>query len=109
MKAYEIAQLMAEQERLERPYHEFLRVQSMSMGLYVLPAGAVDTQQPHSEDEVYYVVEGRGMIRVDDEDRPVKAGSIIFVERGVKHYFHSIVDDLKIIVFFAPAEYSAGS
>ncbi|MCK7526822.1 MAG: cupin domain-containing protein [Ignavibacteriales bacterium] len=32
----------------------------MSMGLYVLPTGGGDPQSPHTEDEVYYVVSGRG-------------------------------------------------
>lgn len=109
MKAYELPQLVVDQSRAARSYFEFLRVASMSMGLYVLPAGAVDTQQPHSEDEVYFVSEGRGVIRVGDEDRPVRAGSIVFVDKGVKHYFHSIVDELKILVFFAPAEHSTDS
>ena len=34
-------------------YHEFLRVPDMSAGLYILPAGSKDPQQPHSEDEMY--------------------------------------------------------
>ena len=40
-------------------YHEFLRVESMSAGLYVLEAGASDPQSPHAQDEIYYVISGR--------------------------------------------------
>lgn len=103
MEIFNIPALLAEQT--ER-YHEFLRHPSMSLGLYSLPAGGVDTQKPHSEDEVYYVVEGRGMIHVDGEDRPVEPGTTVFVAAHVEHRFHSITEDLKILVFFAPAEYS---
>jgi quercetin dioxygenase-like cupin family protein len=87
---------------------EFLRVPSntLSMGLYVLPAGGVDTQQPHTEDEVYYVVRGRGKLCVEGEDQEVAAGSIIFVAARVEHYFHGIEEELSILVFFAPAEYA---
>jgi mannose-6-phosphate isomerase-like protein (cupin superfamily) len=106
MDAFELRYLIEQQQQSGRPYLEFLRVPSMSVGLYALPAGAVDTQQPHTEDEVYYVVSGRGHIRVHDEDRAVEAGSVVFVEAHVKHYFHSITEDLMILVFFAPAEYS---
>lgn len=106
MNAYEIAELIAQREESGKSYLEFLRVPSLSVGLYALPAGGVDGQQPHTEDEVYYVVSGRGQIFVGGEDRPVQAGSIVFVAANVEHRFHSIKEDLQIIVFFAPAEYS---
>jgi mannose-6-phosphate isomerase-like protein (cupin superfamily) len=75
----------------------------------VLPSGAVDTQQPHTEDEVYYVVSGRGQIRVAEDECSVQSGSVVFVAAGAKHYFHSIIEDLQILVFFAPAEHSKAS
>ncbi|MCB0124894.1 MAG: cupin domain-containing protein, partial [Caldilineaceae bacterium] len=59
---------------------------------------------PHTEDEVYYVVRGRGQILVDGEDRSVQAGSIVYVAKGIEHRFHSIAEELQILVFFAPAE-----
>ena len=107
MQAFELADLVGQRAAAGRLYLEFLRVPALSMGLYVLPAGGVDPQQPHTEDEVYYVVRGRGMIRVGDEDRTVTAGSIVFVAAGVDHRFHAIEEELEILVFFAPAEYSA--
>ncbi|HMA33261.1 MAG TPA: cupin domain-containing protein [Chloroflexia bacterium] len=106
MLAYEIAALLATQALQDRPYHEFLRVPALSMGLYVLPAGAADGQQPHSEDEVYYVVAGRAQIQVDGADRAVQAGSVVFVAAGVPHHFHTIDEALQVLVFFAPAEYT---
>ncbi len=106
MDAFELSNLIKQQQDSGNSYLEFLRMPSMSMGLYCLPAGAVDTQQPHTEDEVYYVTVGRGQMRVGDEEYPVQAGSVVFVEAGVKHHFHSITEDLTILVFFAPAEYS---
>jgi mannose-6-phosphate isomerase-like protein (cupin superfamily) len=110
MRAFEVAQLAAEQAARDQRYYEFIRIPALSMGLYVLPAGGVDPQQPHSEDEVYYVVGGQATIHVAGEDRPVQPGSIVVVEAGVEHRFHSITEDLSVLVFFAPAEYSrAGS
>jgi mannose-6-phosphate isomerase-like protein (cupin superfamily) len=104
MDAFEISQLIIEQQRSGKSYLEFLRVPALSVGLYTLPAGGVDPQQPHTEDEVYYIVEGRGVIRVGEEDRAVEAGTIVFVAAHVEHRFHTISQDLKILVFFAPAE-----
>lgn len=109
MEAFELDELRAARAQAGRLYLEFLRVPALSMGLYELPAGGVDPQQPHTEDEVYYIVRGAGAIRVGGEDRPVRAGSVVFVGAGVEHRFHTITEDLAILVFFAPAEYSLGA
>lgn len=106
MQAYEFTQLIQQQKVSNKLYLEFLKVPDLSMGLYVLPAGGVDPQSPHTEDEVYYVVSGRAQIKVADEDRAVEAGSIVYVAKNVEHRFHSIEEELTVIVFFAPAEYS---
>jgi len=104
MEAFTIEQLLAKQAAGGELYHEFLRHPSLSLGLYVLPAGGVDPQQPHNEDEVYYIVSGQGQIDVGDETQPVQSGSLVFVAAHVPHKFHSITKELKILVFFAPAE-----
>lgn len=106
MLAYELTQLTSQQKDSNKPYIEFLKVPDLSMGLYVLPANGTDTQSPHTEDEVYYVVRGKAKVKVADEDRDVQTGSIVYVEKNVEHRFHSIEEELTILVFFAPAEYS---
>lgn len=106
MQAFELAELAEQQLGSGKLYLEFLRETSLSMGLYVLPAGGTDPQKPHTEDEIYYVVSGRARIRVGEEDREVTAGSVVFVARNVEHRFHSIEEELRVLVFFAPAEYS---
>ncbi|HEX5838666.1 MAG TPA: cupin domain-containing protein [Anaerolineales bacterium] len=106
MQAYELAHLISQQKDSNELYLEFLKVPDLSMGLYVLPAGSTDPQSPHTEDEVYYVVSGRAKILVADESRDVQAGSVVYVAKNVAHRFHSIEEDLAVLVFFAPAEYS---
>src|ERR1700736_5468400 len=103
---FETPQLIDEQDRAKQSYLEFFRVPSISAGLYTLPAGSIDMQQPHTEDEVYYVISGRASFRVGAEERSVQAGSILYVKANVEHRFHSISEDLRLLVFFAPAEYS---
>ncbi|HEX3820322.1 MAG TPA: cupin domain-containing protein [Candidatus Sulfotelmatobacter sp.] len=85
-------------------YREFLRVPSMSAGLYVLAAGATDPQKPHHEDEMYYVIRGKGRFRAGDDDQEVSAGSVLFVAAEVEHRFYDITEELAVLVFFAPAE-----
>lgn len=104
MDAFQLSDLIAQQKNSDEPYLEFLRVPDLSMGLYVLPKGGLDPQSPHTEDEVYYILSGRAKIQVGDEDRDVQAGSIVYVEKNVEHRFHSIEEELKVLVFFAPAE-----
>ena len=100
--SYELADLTERRRRTGERYLEFLQASTLSMGLYELAAGDTDPQQPHTEDEVYYVVNGRAMIQVAGEDRPVQAGTVVFVEAGVDHRFHSIEEDLTVLVVFAP-------
>jgi len=99
---------VAESEALRRSsgnrYSEFLRVPAMSAGLYVLPAGSADTQSPHQQDEMYYVVRGRARLRAGSEDEAVSEGSIIFVAARVEHRFYEITEELVLLVMFAPAE-----
>lgn len=101
MEIYHIAKL-----RPPARYQEVLRVPALSAGMYVLGVGETDPQRPHHEDEIYYVTSGRGMIRVGTEDQPVEAGSIVYVPPRVDHRFHSITEELRILVVFAPAETS---
>ncbi len=83
---------------------EFLRSMTMSAGVYVLPAGAVDRQRPHSEDEVYYVVRGRGRIQHGSVDSEATPGTVLFVPAHVPHRFHAIEEELVLLVVFAPPE-----
>jgi mannose-6-phosphate isomerase-like protein (cupin superfamily) len=104
MNAFELADLLASRQKLGRAYLEFLRVPALSAGIYFLPAGGTDLQKPHAEDEVYFVVSGHATFRAGAEDRPVKPGSLLFVAADVEHRFHSIEEDLTVLVSFAPAE-----
>jgi quercetin dioxygenase-like cupin family protein len=93
-----------ERARQAKPYLEFLRVPSLSAGVYVLPAGGVDVQSPHKQDEVYYVVSGKARMRAGAQDRSLIPGSLIFVAADVEHRFYAIEEELTLLVFFAPPE-----
>ena len=95
---------LLDRDSADEPYLEFLRRDSLSVGVYRLPAGGTDPQDPHSEDEVYYVMSGRATIEVADEASSVEAGDVVFVEREVDHRFVDIEGDLVVLVVFAPAE-----
>jgi mannose-6-phosphate isomerase-like protein (cupin superfamily) len=90
-------------------YAEHLRVPALSVGTYSIPAGGTDGQQPHTEDEIYVVVSGRGQFTGGGQTVAVQPGSVIYVPRREEHRFHDVDEDLAVIVFFAPAEGSTGS
>jgi len=103
VESFEISELDPQPRDSEgHGYIDFFASEKLSVGLSIWPRETTDRQRPHSEDEVYYVISGRGTIRVADEDRPVKPGSLVFVAAGVEHRFHSIEEDLRVLVFWAP-------
>ncbi len=104
MDAWEYTDIATDQAAGGRLYHEFLRVPDLSAGIYVLEAGGVDPQSPHTEDELYYVVAGRAQVTVGGETRPVVQGSLVFVAATVPHKFHDIEERLELLVMFGPAE-----
>lgn len=104
MDSFNLAELAQQAQASDQAYLEFLRVPDLSVGLYQLKAGQPDPQQPHNEDEVYYVISGKGRIQVAEEHQPVGPGSIVYVPAKVPHHFYEITEDLNILVFFAPAE-----
>ena len=103
-EVFALDELLAKQLQSNRSYFEFLRVPAMSAGVAVLPAGATDSQQPHHEDEIYYVVRGKAKMLIGTEDRVVGAGNVIFVEAGLEHRFFDIEEELVVLVVFAPEE-----
>ena len=87
-------------------YYEFLKVPSMSVGLYKLNKGETDYQKPHTEDEVYLVIEGKSSFQNGDTFTEISNGDVLFVEANKEHRFFDITEDLTTLVFFSPAEHS---
>jgi mannose-6-phosphate isomerase-like protein (cupin superfamily) len=102
MDAFVAEELVAGLDPDGHDFAEFFRSSTLSLTVARWLAGSVDDQEPHTEDEVYYVVSGRARLRVAEEDAAVGAGSIAYVAAGVEHHFYDIEEDLSVIVFWAP-------
>jgi len=63
-------------------YQEFIRSTDLSAGVYRLRVGDQDLQQPHEEDELYYVLEGRARFTSGDSTVHVEVGHALFVKSG---------------------------
>jgi len=102
VEAFEYGDVVQNRASTGDAYLQFINAGTLSLGLYVLAAGATDMQTPHREDEIYYVVAGRAVIQVAGERRPVQPGSIVFVAKEAEHRFVDIEEDLSMLVYFAP-------
>lgn len=89
----------------EAGYTEQLRTADLSLGTYVVPRGADDPQQPHTEDEVYWVTAGRARLVTPTASADVRPGSVLLVPAGEPHRFADVTEDLTVVVVFGPAEY----
>lgn len=69
---------------------------------FYAPSGR-DPQTPHTRDEVYVVVHGRGQFFLDGARTPFGSGDLIFVPAGAEHRFEEFSDDLQVwVVFYGP-------
>jgi mannose-6-phosphate isomerase-like protein (cupin superfamily) len=104
MERYELGQLVDRRAASGRPYLEFQRSPDLSTGLYVLPAGGVDLQGPHTEDEIYAVLSGTASFTSRGATVAVAPGDVLFVPAREPHRFHDITAELRLLVVFGPAE-----
>jgi len=86
------------------PTHWISRLASadLSVGTYSIPAGGLDDQTPHTEDEIYVVASGRATLVTPSGTAQVGRGSVVFVPANEAHQFTEILDDLAMVVIFAP-------
>ena len=81
---------------------EHLASGDLSVGTYSIPAGRLDDQEPHGEDEIYVVQAGAATVVTDLGTAEVGPGSVIFVPAGEQHRFTGVRGDLSLLVVFAP-------
>jgi mannose-6-phosphate isomerase-like protein (cupin superfamily) len=71
----------------------------LEIGVYVLVAPEPDRQQPHEDDEVYVVLEGSGVLEVEEERVDLREGHAVFVPAGAEHRFVGY-EQLSVLVIF---------
>ncbi|MCI0573505.1 MAG: cupin domain-containing protein [Myxococcaceae bacterium] len=74
---------------------------TVSVEVYA-PRGT-DPQGPHTRDELYVVVQGRGTFVCGDRRDRFGPGDLLFAAAGVSHRFADFTDDLVVwVVFYGP-------
>lgn len=97
---WRMKELIGQREAGGEPWMRFFDSASLYLGIYSLQPGENDPQQPHEEDEIYYVESGSAVLRIGSEDVAVRPGSLLYVKAGVPHHFHSIETPLNLLVMF---------
>jgi len=99
--SFTMEQIEKERIKDQNVWNPFLKRPSMTFGLYMLPKSVNgDSLLIHRWDEVNLITNGNGKFQVNDQIMDVKPGDIIYVQKGNGHFFHSIQQDLDILIFF---------
>lgn len=93
---YELNNVLTDLETQGGYFIDVVSRRSIQAGIMRLHDGENDTQGPHSVDEVYYVIEGSGLIKINGKDHPIKQGTSVFVPAKTEHKFHGNRQDLVI-------------
>lgn len=82
----------------DKTFVELFKHGSLVVEIYK-PIG-VDRQKPHTRDEVYVVISGKGVFLNGGERRPFEAGEVLFVPAHAEHRFEEFSEDFSTWVFF---------
>jgi mannose-6-phosphate isomerase-like protein (cupin superfamily) len=93
---YELNNVLNDLETQGGYFIDVVSRRGIQAGIMRLHDGEDDIQGPHSVDEVYYVIKGSGLIKINGEDHSIKQGTSIFVPAKTEHKFHGNRQDLVI-------------
>lgn len=71
-----------------------------SMSLILFAPEGNDYQSPHSQDELYIVIEGSGILEIEGLETPFERGDVLFVKAGEEHRFTQFEKGLKMWAVF---------
>jgi mannose-6-phosphate isomerase-like protein (cupin superfamily) len=74
---------------------------SFDVGILRLNPSQKDIQGPHSQDELYFIIEGEGYITIHEKDHLIEKGMCIFIPANTKHYFYGNKEKLIVLYIFA--------
>jgi len=85
------------------PANSSLFNQSLAEAI-VLPGKATDEHYHMQSEEIYYIIRGKGLMKIGDEKREVCEGDGIVIEPGMKHKIWNTSDsDLVFLCCCSPA------
>ncbi len=98
---FDTSKYIDEIKKSETYFHTFLNRKNIAAGILVLEPGDEDTQSPHDDDEVYYVLRGDGYLKINDKDYEVSEGKAFYVQKQIPHKFFGNKKELIALYFFS--------
>lgn len=78
--------------------------QQFSAGLFfVRPGTRGHADQHEGQEEVYYIIAGRGLVVIDDQPHQIEGGDVVFIPDGSSHYLVN-TGDQTLSLFWAIAK-----
>ena len=60
-------------------------------------------QSPHSQDEIYVIMQGEGVLFHDGKRESFGRGDVMFIAAGTEHRFEDFTEDLTVwVIFYGP-------
>ena len=100
-KLIDIRSLISKMDLDNSEFLNFFDLQHLHAGILRLRPGELDTQEPHSLDEIYLVLEGDGFIEIGKQVHTIKKDLFIFVPAEVRHRFYGNTKEILVIYFFS--------
>ena len=85
-------------------FNTFLNKETLAAGILILKPGEEDTQLPHESDEMYYILEGDGFLKIKNKDYSIKKGKAFFVPKNTEHFFFGNKKKLMVLYFFGGSD-----
>jgi mannose-6-phosphate isomerase-like protein (cupin superfamily) len=100
-KLIDIRSLIPKMDLDNSGFLSFFDLQHLQVGILRLKPDELDTQEPHSLDEIYLVLEGDGFIEIGKKAYTIKKDLFIFVPAEVRHRFYGNTKEILVIYFFS--------
>jgi mannose-6-phosphate isomerase-like protein (cupin superfamily) len=100
-KLIDIRELVSKLDLDNSGFLEFFDLKHLQAGILRLKPGELDTQEPHSLDEIYLVLEGDGFIEIGKKAYALKKDLFIYVPANVRHKFYGNTKEILVIYFFS--------
>jgi uncharacterized cupin superfamily protein len=78
----------------DAPISSLIGAKKLGYNLTVVPAGKMSCpfHNHHNNEEMFYVIEGAGEVRIGDQRYPIKAGDVICTPAGGRETAHHIMN-----------------